>query len=246
MLLLLALACTQIPKTPRDPQVEGRALLQASVEAHGGLQAFEEVGDLSMRVEDVWHAQRIAPEQPGDPRLVYNPSLGKGVATFKESDAVWGHDSMKPWVMEGGVEVPVERPLFVPTYGYFLSLPFKFLDPGVNSESLGPVDWQGQSVDQVLVWFDVGVGSASDRYLLYLDPETHRLLGMRFTFMDMGRMPQLEARMTFQEVGDLWLPLELDIFLMRPVQTPMHTLRFEELVRVQDFERGKYEAPGSD
>ena len=245
MLLVVALACTQIPRNAasQDPQVQGRALLQASVDAHGGRVAFDEVGDLSMTVVDVWHAQRIAPEQPGDPLLVYNPALGKGVATFEESDAVWGHDSIRPWVTQGGVEVPVERPLFVPTYGYFLSLPFKFLDPGVNSESLGLVEWQGQSVEQVLVWFDDGVGSASDRYLLYLDPDSHRLLSMRFTFMDMGRMPQLEARMQFQEVEGLLLPLELDIFLIRPVDTPMHTLRFEGLERVQGFERSAYEAP---
>ncbi len=241
--LLLTLACTQIPRAPRTPEQEGRRLLQASVEAHGGQQAFEELGDLSLRVVDVWHAERIAPEQPGDPLLVYNPALGKGVAHFEDSDAVWGHDSVRAWATQGGAEVPVQRPLFVPTYGYFLSLPFKFLDPGVNSASMGPTEWQGQQVDQVLIWFDEGVGSASDRYLVYLDPDTHQVVGMRFTFMDMGRLPQLEARMQFQSVEALLLPLELDIFLLRPADTAMHTLRFEELARMEGFDRRAYEAP---
>lgn len=241
--LLLALACTQIPRSPRTPEQQGRRLLEASVQAHGGQQAFEDLGDLSLRVVDVWHAERIAPEQPGDPLLVYNPALGKGVARFEDSDAVWGHDSVRPWAVEDGVEVPVARPLFVPTYGYFLSLPFKFLDPGVHSEALGPGSWQGAPVDQILVWFDEGVGSASDRYLVYLDPDSHRMVGMRFTFMDMGRLPQLEARMQFQSVEGVLLPLELDIFLVRPADTAMHTLRFEELERVEGFDRSTYEVP---
>ena len=246
MIALLLLGCTHLP--PRaalepDAEADGRALVEACVEAHGGLEAFQTLGDVSMRVEDDWSAARIAPEQPGDPLVVYNVALQKGVAEFDGVDERWGHDSVQAWVIRDGASVPPERPAFFPSYGYFFSLPFKFLDPGVRYRSLGRRDVDGVAVDEVLVGFEEEPGRALDVYVLRIDAETHALRSMLFTFRDMGRLPELEAVFYWQELGDARVPERLEITLVRPVRKPMHHLTFADPVVLDGFEREAYEKP---
>lgn len=242
MTLLLLLACTHIPKpSSGDGDARGRELVQACVEAHGGLEAFHALGDLQVRVVDVWASSAMAPEQPGDPLLTFNPALNKGLATFDEADAVWGFDSVQAWAMVGGQPAEPPRPDFVPTYGYFLSLPFKFLDPGLITEHLGRAVFDGVEVEEVLVHFEEGVGA--DRYLLRIDAEDHALRGVSFTFMDMNPLVQLEARLDWQDLDGVSLPQRYDIRLVRPLQRPIHVITFEDPVVLEGFDRGTYERP---
>ncbi len=55
------------------------------------------------------------------------------------------YDSVQAWASRGGVPIDPPRPFFVPTCGYFLSLPFKFLVPGTgpHSGALRATDPQG-------------------------------------------------------------------------------------------------------
>ena len=249
VLSLVLLGCTHLP--PRaalepDAEASGRALVEACVETHGGLEAFRALGDVSMRVEDRWQRLfgiSIALEQPGDPLVVYNVALQKGAAGFAEVDERWGHDSVQAWVSRGGVAVPPERPAFFPSYGYFFSLPFKFLDPGVRYQALGRRSVDGVAVDEVLVGFEEEPGRALDVYVLRIDAETHELRSMLFTFRDMGRLPELEAVFHWQELGGARVPERLDITLVHPLRKPMHQLTFADPVILDGFDRGAYEKP---
>jgi hypothetical protein len=246
MLALALLGCTHLPPHGAvEPAGEAaaRARVEACVAAHGGLEAFYALGDVEVRVEDVWSSARIAPEQPGTPQMVYTARLNKGVVRFAEVDEVWGWDSVQAWALADGAPAEPPRPAFVPSYGYFFALPFKFLDPGLRYLDVGRRTVDGVEVDEVLVGFEEPLGAESDLYLLRIDAQTHELRSMLFTFRDMGRIIELEAAFQWQALEGVRVPQRLDITLVRPLERPMHSLTFAAPVSLEGFDPSAFEKP---
>ena len=240
-LLFILSACSHIPRVDTSDADRARELVADCVEAHGGMTAWLALGDIQTRIVDRWSSEAIAPEAPGDPLFTYNVSLNKGLASFDEAADLWGFDSVEAWALVEGEAGPAPRPDFVPTYGYFLSLPFKFLDPGLLYSYAGRHERDGGEVEQVLVSFDPSI--SADRYLLSIDAETHQLREIRFTFRDMSRLIELEATLDWQRTGEVLLPERLDIQLIRPLSRSMHVISFVDLSVTDDFDRDRYEKP---
>ncbi len=97
---------------------------------------------------------------------------------------------------------------------YFFALPFVLGDPGIEYEDLGKRAFEEKMYDVIKVTYKEGVGQASkDQYLLYLDPETHRLhlLLYSVTYFNAENASQYNAALyeDWQEVDGLWVPSKL-------------------------------------
>lgn len=185
----LALGCALVlaPRLPAQKGTDERALTAEArmVEAMGGRRAWE-----SARFFDfVW-----AVERPGRPRTerrhVWDRWTGRYKLEMPLRDgrhmvAVFNTNTKvgDVWIDNAKLTGDSVRTLLDRAYAvhindsYWLVMPFKWLDPGVNLEYLGLVtDSTGKQWEKIQLTFE-NVGLTPDnRYHAYLDPET-RLMG---------------------------------------------------------------------
>ena len=255
----LALGCSS--KLPQPDELraeglgspeEGRAIVTRGVDAHGGRETWDALGDVVFEVEDTWHgmASLGAPWPVSDPsfRLTYDFGLNKGRIEFDAlPDEVWGFDSVEGWKQVGaerrydGIEGVT---FIVPTVAYFIASPFKFMDDGVFAHSAGRKTVDGRELDAVLLTFGEGVGFVQDRYEAFFDPETHQLVYVTFTVYEQSSIVEGDAWYTqWQQVGDLLLPKTIEIGGIRPITMDAHTLEVGEIDLAPDVKPGAYEKP---
>jgi hypothetical protein len=120
---------------------------------------------------------------------------GRRRAHLEYGDAVIGWDGEKAWSVGWQAETP-PRFLALLNY-YFLNLPWLTRDPGVNIGPPGTGTLPGDPSEYVTLrmTFDEGVGDTpDDYYVLYLDPETHRLVANEYVVTYQAILPEgLEA-----------------------------------------------------
>ncbi|MCB1171015.1 MAG: hypothetical protein KDK25_11795 [Leptospiraceae bacterium] len=67
------------------------------------------------------------------------------------------------------------------TWPYFLAVPYKLRDPGTEREAMQPTAMNGKRYPTMRLSFRSGVGDTPDDwYIVYQDPDTHRLHGMAY------------------------------------------------------------------
>jgi len=259
MLTLTLLACaTHIPNpsdiAPTGDQ-SGRAVLEWSAAHHGGLEAWRGIGDMQVTLHDDWPGllpSATAPPYPELPQLMtlsYSYALDKGTLVFHDRDrTIWGHDSVEGWVSEAGVRtyqhIP-EATFQVPTFAYFLALPFKLLDDGALRYAMPPALVNGRPVEQVLVTFEDGVGVVKDRYLVSVDARTGELVHVAFTVADNG--DNVEADAWYEDwtvVDGVKLPTRIRIGVLRPLRMEsLHVFTMSDYDLDADVEPVSYEKP---
>lgn len=152
---------------------EGQRLLLRTLDAHGGIDTFREFGTFSYRTEGLPYSAN-APldfQHTADLRFRHHHMEGNGSAGAFTA----GVDRHGGWATDlDTLGVP---PAWV-NHGnsYFAMMPFVFADPGITLQSVGQRTFADQIYDAVRVTYDRGVGDTHrDDYVLYLDPQTHRL-----------------------------------------------------------------------
>jgi len=236
-----------------ERRARGKAIVDRAIDAHGGLAAWRGAGDITFTMVDTWPGligALAAPPYPTEPatmRYAYNFHLGKGRIEFVGTDEVWGHDSVEGWRSVAGKRVydDIEDVTFVvPTLAYFVGLPFKFADPGVNLHYVGADEWNDRPVETVLVTFHEGIGAVQDRYLAMFDPESGRFVATTFTVKEQGDLPQGAADyLDWQEVGGMVLPGRIEIASVRPPLGHLHTMEVLDVEPEAEFDRDLYEKP---
>lgn len=89
-------------------------------------------------------------------------------------------DGTTAWVSPGVAQLPMAR-FHVLTWPYFLLAPIKLRDPGSRLEPLGKRELRSGTYDAARLSFEAGVGdSPDDWYVVYANPETHRLHAMAY------------------------------------------------------------------
>ena len=203
-MLWLLLACSPVdspappataPPDPVAPRVadatarlqatEGGRLLQAGIDAHGGLQRWLEVDTLSFTFRYV---------SPGDPPRRMHTRNQVDVRTSRVrqeevgSDLVFGFDGQAHFASQPAPDFPTSTEFWALTPYYFVGMPFVLADPGTRHERLDGLVLDGAPVDAVKVTFAPGTGEApDDYYVLYLDPDTHHMVGLRYVVSWPGR-----------------------------------------------------------
>ncbi len=173
----------------------GRLLWQ-SMEAHGGLAQWYAAGPISFRFD----YRPVDPDKTvrDSTQLVDTWSSRAAHTVSDNAQLRFGWDGEQAWKVEPeGQELAINTRFWSMTPYYFVGVPFVFSDPGTVLERGPDETVQGQLWNTVKVGYQGGVGDAPDDwYVVYLDPETHRVGGLRYVvsypgfFPDGGHSPE--------------------------------------------------------
>ncbi len=170
--LLSASALAQCRGEPPGP---ADRLIDAWIEAAGGLDAWRQVHDLRYTVTTVWF-DSTGTEVRRRPRFVWGkkrPVRARIERDEPEGHYVQAHDGRgHAWATLDGRRLPATHPaaaevLYVAgDVMYWIGLPYKLRDPGVHLSYVPP---DSTGYEGVAVTFGEGVGLHSDRYFYYFD-----------------------------------------------------------------------------
>jgi hypothetical protein len=184
--LTVGMALAIFPGPARAQDARAQTLLQKVVAAHGGIQAWENLKDMTFTIT------RVALDPRGDVAganvsLYYMKRHGKTrVETITGKGLlVQGFDGQKPWVTLDGKpktgKAALEHAHFLSVnWWYWMGIPFKLKDPGVFVRHKGTLTFRGKPVDILEATFQQGVGETNDRYTYYIDQKTHHILFVEF------------------------------------------------------------------
>lgn len=241
----------------------GRAILQASAEAHG-LAAWRQLRDISVAYEGEWYGVvgKLQPtlidapfRQGSEERLLLGNSVVVGQShrgpggqkqVLRTADDV--HVSYAGQPAEDS-EVRAAAALVADGYRLFLTGPFYFLSGNVHLERVDDTWVNGHHCDILLAVRRPGLGfAAEDRFLLYIDREQRWLRRVRFTLDGLAATQGAVAEVDFFDhrrvAGVLW-PTRYYERLKKPIPNlPVHDWRLVGLDTDRGFMTEELIAPG--
>jgi hypothetical protein len=211
-LLVLALGgCGLVPlsdlRTP-DIQAEGisaadeargRALLALAAEAHGGSAwAAHPTWEVVLEdrwSDDFWIKRRSPwPEDAGRLQFQFVHGSSDGRVTFLDgplAGTTWGLAGGRTYSQApGGAPAWGDAPRMasrLPTMQFLLEFPQRITEAPFVGHA-GQWDVDGEPMDVVFAaWGSVEPDAAMDQFLVYIDPESHRIQAMQYTVRKSGR-----------------------------------------------------------
>lgn len=191
---------------PDYASAETRRVIEAMVEAHGGLEKWRDAP--AIRFDDIMHDNYHQKEHFAwwVAHEVIDQKSRKVWQNWPMDDARIGYDGKNVWSQNWNKGNP--PPSMVHFFYYFVNLVWLTQDDGVNLSDVTRFDWPGanKSLYEIRMTFDEapGIGKAGNGYfVLYVDPDSYRLFGYQYAN---GYRPLLEAMgMPEREVfGPLW------------------------------------------
>ena len=137
------------------------------------------------------HTLNVLPDQPGV--------------------VVQGWDGIEAWIKLDGQPVEDENAVALTrflrrTNFYWFAMMQKLLDPGVEYAYKGTRSEKGVLYDLVEISFGVGIGDASDKYLLYVNPDTKLIDRFLFTVMSFNMTEPFMMEVEYEVVDGIKLP----------------------------------------
>lgn len=222
-LVLAALAISSIATANPDYATdETRDVIEAMVDAHGGLDRWRAAP--SIRFDDIMHNPF---HERGDfawwaAHEVIDQKTRQVWQDWPMDDATIGYDGEQVWSSNWNKGNPAAS--MVHFFYYFVNLVWITQDDGVVLSDVTRFDWPnvGDALFQVRMSFvdAPGVGkSYKDFFVLYIDPETYRLVGYQYAngyqpLLNVMNMPQgkevfgplWRVITRYEEVGGLLFP----------------------------------------
>ena len=181
--VLFLLFTPAVLATPKYASEESQRVIEAMLEAHGGLERWQAAPAISFDnvmyntyAEKTSFAWWVAHE-------VIDQKTRRAYQTWPMDNARIGYDGKEVWSENWKRGNP---PTFmVPLFYYFVNLPWLTQDDGVMLSDPQPFIWPGleKEVLEVKMEFEQAptVGkTANDYYVLYIDPESYRLVGYQY------------------------------------------------------------------
>lgn len=202
LIVISVLACSSEPPGRADQ------LVDAWIEDAGGLDAWKSVRSVRYTVTTVWF-DSAGTEVRRRPRFVWgkkNPQRARIERNEAEGYYVQAHDGRgNSWATLNGAMLPVDTKaaqevLYVGgDVMYWIGLPYKLRDPGVNLRFI-PADSTGHA--GVAVTFGEGIGDHSDRYFYYFSEESPRAIEVHY--IEEGRTNVNRTRWTdYKQAGPI-------------------------------------------
>lgn len=226
-----------------DREAKGRALMEASLEAHGGRAGFEAHEVLSFHLVDEWPSpwgwMSPWPEASAEADVALRRHSFDSALTFtagSQAGARWGIEDWHPWEQPaGGERQASDNPdlrFMLPTLHYFVEMPLRLTEAEII-RYVGQQEVNGQTYEVVyLTWGSVEANPQYDQYLAFLDPETHQLAKIQYTVREIMRMASGTAHLQdVAPVGQVRLPQRITVTAAPGDDLSagfMHEMRFTE------------------
>lgn len=230
--------------TSTGEQPAARALLQKSAEAHG-LAAFRQIDDISVGYAGEWYGlvSKVQPtlidadfRQGSQERILFKggPLIGQRHLGPKGSKQVIRKaDSVDVFYNDAPAadrDVLAAAALVADGYRMFLTGPFYFLDGNLTLEMGEDETVEGRPCTTLIAVRRPGHGlSAEDRYLLFIDTESHLLRRVRFTMEGLESTRGTIAEVDFfdhQKIAGVTWPTRFYERLRKPIPSlPVHDWR---------------------
>jgi hypothetical protein len=225
-------------------QPAARALLQKSAEAHG-LAAFRQIDDVSVGYAGEWYGlvTKVQPtlidadfRQGSQERILLKggPIIGQHHLGPKGSKQVIRRSGdvqvFYNNVPSSDREVLAAAALVADGYRMFLTGPFYFLEGNLSLEMGEPETVEGHPCSTLVALRRPGHGlSAEDRYLLFIDNESHLLRRVRFSMDGLESTQGAIAEVDFfdhREIAGVIWPTRFYERLRKPIPNlPVHDWR---------------------
>lgn len=129
----------------------------------------------------------------------------------KQGVVIQGWDGSEAWVKLNGQPVEDEKAVagarfLRRTNFYWFAMMQKLLDPGIKYAYKGTRSEKGVAYDLVEISFGEGVGDASDKYLLYVNPNTKLIDRFLFTVMSFNVTEPFMMEVEYETVEGIKLP----------------------------------------
>ncbi|MGB3776031.1 MAG: DUF6503 family protein [Leeuwenhoekiella sp.] len=164
-----------------------------------------------------------------------------------------GYDGDKTWLVQDSTYMNPDRAGYMYNLMfYFLAMPFVLADEGINFSNADTLKIDGAEYPGVRISYKDGTGSSDkDEYIVYSDPETHKMKWLAYTatFGSEERSKNFSyiKYANWKDVNGLSLPTLLQWYEVEDGK-PTNTLRSEQLfsnlkLSSQELETGIFEKP---
>lgn len=187
-----------------DQFEKGRRILNRSVEAHGGVERWQQSGPIIIRFSDEWPGflNRSLfmpwPENPMQASMYIVPGKDDARIVMQKGESRGQFMGLQNWIpytgqSEDGLSSRVELEpgnddikFWVPTLNYFLQLPFRIGEADVVAYA-GEKELDGRVFELVFVsWNRAEPQEMVDQYLLWIEKKTGYIEYATYTVRDMG------------------------------------------------------------
>jgi hypothetical protein len=253
-----------LPTKPQERAVmrqRGAAMIDSLVQAHGGMDAWNQVVEMTFRGTDDWKAPMDKVLNPwpvdraaGENRFRVHEGLGRIQIVTDRGTLTYGIGKGGPWALLRGEPSPDPNDernasYIVAWHNFMAGVPFRFKENGAVAHYLGRAHrvYQNQSVefDEVLVTYPPeGDLWPDDWFVVRIDPVTHELRTMTYTTKNRAA-ETFETTCEFSNfvtIEGLKIPTRRVCFLSSPIERELHTweladVRFNQVSPDDYFER---------
>ena len=145
--------------------------LSAIFNAHGGM--------------DKWNSMQTLKFEMGEgiDKQMHTVDLHSRKSLTQAAKYTMGYDGDKAWLIQDSIYMKPERAQYMHNLMfYFLAMPFVLGDSGINYSHADTLQFNGKKYPGIKIIYDNGIGvSDKDEYILYSDPETHKMTWLAYT-----------------------------------------------------------------
>ncbi len=254
----------ELPRSPQERHVmreKGAAMIDSLVLAHGGMEAWNGVREMTFRGTDEWTGMwgKVLNPWPveraaGENRFRVHDGLGRVAIVTDDGTLTYGMGLTGPWALLRGEPSPraqdeVAARYIVAWHGFLAGVPYRFKESGAVAHYLGRAHRKYknslQEFDEVLVTYPPeGEVWPDDWFIVRMDANTHEMRTL--TYVTSNRSQRLiETTCEFSDyvvVEGLKIPTTRTCFVSSPVEAKLHTwtmadLRFNQISPDDTFER---------
>lgn len=185
-----------------------------------GLEAYDAADRISYIMHDHWQGLLAAlgnpwPDSRVSLKVQFRPRTFDARATFLAGDhdgTTWGMQSWSTYQQQGSGPAEFsensDAQFILPAMQYLLEFPFRGLNAGLVAyagvEVIGDVSYERVFV----TWNSFDAHSDADQYVVYINPETHRIEKLAYTVREFAGFAKGAVHYRdFQSVGGVLIPM---------------------------------------
>jgi len=205
-------ACT----TKIDQVEDAQSLIGKVVDANGGADALHTLKDISF--EYTFRINENNTEDVSIERYIFDGEVSYGQYSKRQCYALpqisgthtQFFDGTKTISKVNGDVLTDQKPAYIghalrKTNYYWFAMMFKLQDPGVNHKLLPEREVNGISYKVVEMTFGENIGETSDKYILYINPETYRIDQFLYTALGFGVKEPSLMELEYEEINGIYL-----------------------------------------